>query len=116
MRLALPFAGLLLAVLSCQNSLAQGWPVADCAAILIAGHPKPAWGSKEKITQEGLLLMINYQMTISACQQDELIKALRQPQGAKPALPAPVKPKLAEAELAKPKDTVKTGDPSEPFP
>lgn len=79
---------------------AQGWTTADCAAILAAGHPRPVWGTSEKITQEGLLMMINYQLAYGACQQDEVLKALRSApkttaepaRGKLPDAPKPMKP------------------------
>jgi hypothetical protein len=74
---------------------AQGWPTADCQALLQSGFPKPLWGSSEKLGQDALLMMINYQLAVSLCQQDELLKIQR---GQKPidklaAPPAPKPPK-----------------------
>lgn len=86
--------------------LAQGWPGADCSNLLASGHPRPAWGSKEKVTQEGLLMMINYQMAVSACQQDEVIKLLKNQTTTKPY----------DAPKAKPAEIAKFSKPDEVFP
>jgi hypothetical protein len=116
MRRAPFFAFLFFILIAISSDGARAWPVADCSAILLAGHPKPAWGSNEKLTQEGLLLMINYQMAISACQQDEVIKLLRQQPSTKaPSLPLSTKAKNSEPDTAKPKEK-EPAKMDEPFP
>ena len=56
---------------------AQGWPSADCQYLLKAPQPTPVWGTLEKPDQTTMLIMLNYQMAVSLCQQAELIKAMQ---------------------------------------
>ena len=66
------FGSLLLA--ACSSAFAQSWATVDCQTLLQTGYPRPVWGSKERPSQEALLTLINYQLAISICQQDELIR------------------------------------------
>ena len=73
---ALLFAFLLLVRPSPAN--AEGWPSADCQILLKAPQPTPDWGTKEKPDQTTMLIMLNYQMAVSLCQQNELIKTMQE--------------------------------------
>lgn len=65
-------------LLASASAWAQAWPASDCATLLAAGQPRPVWGSKEKPDQTTLLTLINYQLAISLCQQEEISKSLRE--------------------------------------
>lgn len=85
------------------------WPRVDCAHLLALGSPQPAWlsGAKTPPSAEALLIMLNYQMSLSICHQEEiakLLKAANAPKGADPApAPKPAEPPLPEPPITTPK-------------
>lgn len=96
-----------LALASAGACAAQGWPAADCTALLASGHPRPAWGSKDKLGQDALLMLINYQLAVAACQKDEELKLLRQ-------MAAAGKAKAPEPKAPEPKPAAEPKAPAEP--
>lgn len=105
---------------------AQSWAIADCSALLQTGSPRPVWGSKERASQEALLTLINYQMAISICQQDELIRIQKEKMPKTNELPktkpSPITalpkeaPKEVPKEAPKEKDADATNAPAAPSP
>lgn len=53
----------------------SAWPRSQCAQLQSIGSPAPAWlhVDKNNIKTETLLTIINYQMALSLCQQEQLI-------------------------------------------
>ena len=73
-----------------QNNLPTGpstalsnnnpWPRANCTQLLSIGSPSPAWISSGNTPPkaEALLTLINYQMALSLCQQEQLLQQLQE--------------------------------------
>lgn len=92
-------------------AMAQGAAKADCARLTALGAPQPVWlaGAKSAPGEEALLTLLNYQMALSLCHQEEIIRLLKSqteagvktsaPTAAAPAsaLPSPVAPPAAIA-------------------
>ncbi len=51
----------------------HAWPAADCLKLQSLGAPAPAWqlSTAPAPSQDALLMLINYQMALSLCQQQE---------------------------------------------